>query len=1141
MTGTESTEAILKGFNLISDIQVYWNICEEQYLRSEHREKYKVLIGPLANLYSHIIEFQARVICHLSRQQLSRAWQNVAGWNDWNGKSKEIGSLSQHCCRCIEPLDAKCFQDDRDSQLQKMQESSNILTEIRMILDAGSKETKRIYEDQTERDLLQILESNYEDSKNFNPRKVDGTCEWFFMDEKFQRWRNSDTCNLLWVSAGPGCGKSVLSRALIDEKRLSTKVTTSTVCYFFFKDSHQGRMQATDALSAILHQIFTNSLIGGLIKHALPSHKNYGNGLSQNFSALWQILMDCANSPDAGDIICVIDALDECNTESREQLIAKLNEFYYQPKSSCHGLSKLKFLITSRPYDDIEVSFESFSATAEYLRFDGDEKSAQIGKEINLVIDAKLKEITGKFNNDDRKRIADRLKGMENRTYLWLYLIIDIIKKSPSQFGKRSDVEMLLSKTTAEVSDVYEEILGRSKDQKQTKTLLQIVLSAVRPLTLDEVNVALTLALGKGQFDSHTALMSERWPENGFGSVVKNLGGLFITVHDSRLSFIHQTAREFLTDNQQKGKWQGRLKISKAQCKMSRICLEYLSYIDVRSGPIEQFRLEFPLAQYSARYWVDHARSVEAETKVQKCILYFFLEQKQAYKAWGSLFDPDYPYYGKPDHMKMSTPLYYASLLGLQCTVESLLQKGADVNAQGGYYDSALQAASGEGHQEIVQLLLERGADINAQGGAWDSALKAASGEGHQEIVQLLLERGADINTLGGAWGSALQAACRQGHQGIVQLLLERGADVNVLGGEWGSALQAASGKGYQEIIQLLLERGADINTQGGVWGSALQVASIGGYQEIVQLLLERGADINTQKGNYGSALQAASIGGHQEIVQLLLERGADINAQKGNYGSALQAASGEGHQEIVQLLLERGADINAQKGNDGSALQAASIRGSQEIVQLLLERGADVNTQGENYGSALQAASIGGSQEIVQLLLERGADINAQGGAWGSALQVASRRGSQGIVQLLLERGADVNTQGENYGSALQAASIGGYQEIIQLLLERGADINAQGGNYGSALQAASIGGSQEIVQLLLERGADVNAQGGYYDSALQAASGEGYQEIVQLLLERGADINTQGGAWGSALQVASRQGHQGIVQLLRERGARE
>jgi hypothetical protein len=42
--------------------------------------------------------------------------------------------------------------------------------------------------------------------------------------------------------------------------------------------------------------------------------------------------------------------------------------------------------------------------------------------------------------------------------------------------------------------------------------------------------------------------------------------------------------------------------------------------------------------------------------------------------------------------------------------VELLLGKGADVNAQGGFYGNALQAASVTGHEKVVELLLGKGA-----------------------------------------------------------------------------------------------------------------------------------------------------------------------------------------------------------------------------------------------------------------------------------------------------------------------------------------------------------------------------------------------------------------------------------------------
>jgi ankyrin repeat protein len=65
-----------------------------------------------------------------------------------------------------------------------------------------------------------------------------------------------------------------------------------------------------------------------------------------------------------------------------------------------------------------------------------------------------------------------------------------------------------------------------------------------------------------------------------------------------------------------------------------------------------------------------------------------------------------------------------------------LLERGADVNAQGGQYGNALQAASDSGHEEIVQVLLERGADVNAQGGLYGNALQAASHSGCYNTVR---------------------------------------------------------------------------------------------------------------------------------------------------------------------------------------------------------------------------------------------------------------------------------------------------------------------------------------------------------------------------------------------------------------------
>lgn len=81
-SGSKQNETMLKGFNSISDLQVYWRISETTHLQSLHGQNYRDLLKLLARLYSYIVEYQARVLCHLSSAQLSRAWQDVASGND---------------------------------------------------------------------------------------------------------------------------------------------------------------------------------------------------------------------------------------------------------------------------------------------------------------------------------------------------------------------------------------------------------------------------------------------------------------------------------------------------------------------------------------------------------------------------------------------------------------------------------------------------------------------------------------------------------------------------------------------------------------------------------------------------------------------------------------------------------------------------------------------------------------------------------------------------------------------------------------------------------------------------------------------------------------------------------------------------
>lgn len=669
-------------------------------------------------------------------------------------------------------------------------------------IDENTKkaQTHRDRRDEEETKLLKTLASDYKSEKDLVSTRVPGTCEWFFKDGRFLEWRDSSSSRLLWVSAGPGCGKSVLARALIDERRVCTSDLPSKVCYFFFKDGQEQRTRGADALSAILHQLFENS---ALIRHALPIYERYGKKLRDTFSELWRILVTAAEGSEAGDIICILDALDECEENARNQLVGQLVGFFSQPESS----SKLKFLITSRPYDDVEEKFQRLSDVSTYIHLDGDEKSQMICQEINLVIDAKIPHITGGFNYGDRERITNRLKKMENRTYLWLFLTIDIIEKSPSRFRRKTDVETLLSNLPSKVSDAYERIPGRSEDEDKARILLEFILAATRPLSLKEANMALAIATREENCRSHRAL--DLWPQKSFTTTVKNMCGLFVSVHNGHLFLIHQTAREFLIRTYESAKshshkWKDCLDMVAAHGTMSRTCLDYLNFEDVARiyqgechrdddpidwQPVKRNRrnnvvrakmpeTECHLLDYAAHNWATHYNSQPAEfardsRNAAKRLCNTSLHQGYWFRIYCASVPTGYSKW---------TELGIASLLGLAYAAEDFLNEGADANAQGGRFGSALQTASAKGHDQIVRMLLDKGANVNAQSGRFCNALQAASHQGYAKIVRMLLEEGADVKARVKPYdgrcksGNALETASDRGHYEVTRVLLEQGA-----------------------------------------------------------------------------------------------------------------------------------------------------------------------------------------------------------------------------------------------------------------------------------------------------------------------------------------------------------------------------
>ena len=243
------------------------------------------------------------------------------------------------------------------------------------------------------------------------------------------------------------------------------------------------------------------------------------------------------------------------------------------------------------------------------------------------------------------------------------------------------------------------------------------------------------------------------------------------------LQLAHPSVKEYLLSASVKDSFKPHFNSSRANAVIVEVSLAYLlSAAQDTSTPTNQIYKIFPLTEYAAEGWMKHAAMVEKhEDSAQSWIMKLFTVSG-AYIYWVREYNPDY-YSCHRSGGKFAQPLYYASVLGQAKVVSELIAEGADVDAIGGRYGTALAAASARGHPITVQLLIDNKADVNLR--VYSTALYDASEEGQEEVVELLLENGADTYVRSVYDDAALEVASYNDCESIVKMLLTKYADCN--------------------------------------------------------------------------------------------------------------------------------------------------------------------------------------------------------------------------------------------------------------------------------------------------------------------------------------------------------------------------
>lgn len=177
-----------------------------------------------------------------------------------------------------------------------------------------------------------------------------------------------------------------------------------------------------------------------------------------------------------------------------------------------------------------------------------------------------------------------------------------------------------------------------------------------------------------------------------------------------------------------------------------------MSYIMTGALPLPKNRSQaralgssHPFLEYASTYVLDHAEKAEAKNVGQARFLQWLGKEHSTFERM-RLFHNSFEENPDSRCVEGVNLLYMSAVHGYSRLAEVLLQKGTNVDAQGGYFGTALQAAAAEGKDKIVAMLLNYRADVNAQGGHFNTALQAAAAEGKDNIVAMLLSYRADVS-----------------------------------------------------------------------------------------------------------------------------------------------------------------------------------------------------------------------------------------------------------------------------------------------------------------------------------------------------------------------------------------------------------
>lgn len=777
--------------------------------------------------------------------------------------------------------------------------------------------------------------------KRNNVYRAPGTFEWIIQTAELKRWigqeqspTNEPASRILWLYGSPGIGKSNLAITIIEalQNLQPFKDGTKSLAYFFCTSSHERQKTADDILETLIYQFITKQreLIEFLPPNLQKTREN-----SQVFDTLWSVLMNIGNHDSTGEKYCVIDGLDECEENGREDLLEQIR-ITFDSNRAGDPEPKINILILSRLSPEI--------TGLQHLTSKNLALCPEIQHDIHIFIKGIIAKLANKkWPQHKLEEVSQILCENAGGTFLWVSIVShELMKKTWTHATATLEVIPIgLNLMFKNLLCDARKATGKIGDLERLEQIIVFCLISYRPLSLLEMAEACDICPGESA--EYRACLVEEGIE---------ICHLMRLTEEKTVDLLHRSVREFLlipdTDllagERQTYTDKTSLPISEldAHALMAKRCIAVLLRT-IHSGDNLGESQSNGFQFYATIHWMHHASMAADRFYITDNIEPFFLINSNERKTWLDW----YRFHRRSEKIPEGFSIFHiAARWGIRAIAKfALSQQSKNENTRWFnsrrpfrylYNDSdfvannvtPLEEAARAGKYEIMVILLQHPPSTMNIKPAVVVAAAANKIHGERLIESLFGNRQKNQIQI---TANVLEAAARNEGKGkeIMELLLDRlGNNVEI--SENLVKIAASNWRNAKVMALLLGKHGDQIKITKDVMRAARKCKN----EEMMRLLnseLERRSQFDGERSS-----QTATW---NDIKKQVLANQASASCANRWGWTPLHAACWHGDIDAVELLLSKyKVDPLSMNYDEWTALDAAFAKHRMAIAQRLLE-----------------------------------------------------------------------------------------------------------------------------------------------------------------------------------------------------------